>query len=187
LATEGESAWRDRQPPPKNDHSAQLAPAVAASPNITAGVADPAPRLDQEISDDLLAVLSRIQKLNRTVDPDVVDQLHDSTYRSIAQYETLDPATLVAPLRKQRAWLDELIDGCSHPAQRSRLLEVAGMTSGLLGYITVGCAHFSLARAYCQEAYQLGEYARDGNLAAWARGLQSFCEYYAGRFDKALH
>ncbi|MET8776600.1 hypothetical protein ABZV58_16455 [Nocardia sp. NPDC004654] len=61
------------------------------------------------------------------------------------------------------------------------------MTSGLLGYIAVGCAHFSLARAYCQESFQLGDYAQDSNLAAWARGLQSFCEYYAGRFDNALH
>lgn len=29
--------------------------------------------------------------------------------------------------------------------------------------------------------------AQDANLQAWARGLQSFCEYYAGQYDKALY
>ncbi|WP_280262237.1 hypothetical protein [Nocardia abscessus] len=36
------------------------------------------------------------------------------------------------------------------------------------------------------ESFQLGDYAQDNNLVAWARGLQSFCEYYAGQYDEAL-
>ncbi|WP_194828535.1 hypothetical protein [Nocardia sp. XZ_19_231] len=187
IVAEGEAAWRDRHPALGVDRSASLAPAIVPLLDITTTDAEAAALLDQGISDELLTVLNRIQKLSRTVNLDVVDQLHVSTYRSIAQYETLDPAALVAPLKKQHAWLDELIDGCSHPAQRRRLYEIASMTSGLLGYIAVGCAHFSLARAYCQESFQLGDFAQDDNLAAWARGIQSFCEYYAGRFDEALH
>ncbi|MFC8044085.1 hypothetical protein [Nocardia sp. NPDC057353] len=178
IVAEGEAAWRDR-----HAHT----PAVTPPPDIATADAEAALRPDQGVSDELLTVLGRIRKLSRTLDLDVIDQLHDSTYRSIARYETLDVAALVAPLEKQRAWLEELIDGCSHPAQRSRLSRIAGMTSGVLGYIAVGCARISLARAYCQESFQLSDYAHDDDLAAWARGLQSFCEYYAGRFDKALH
>ncbi|MGQ4618108.1 hypothetical protein [Nocardia sp. R7R-8] len=175
IVAEGEAAWRDRHQAPRHDRLAELVEAEATA------------SADQGVTDELLTVFTRIQNLSRTVDPDLVDQLRDGVFRSIAQYETLDPAALVAPLRKQRAWLDELISECGRPAQRSQLFGIASMTSGLLGYIAVGCANFSLARAYCQESYQLGDYAQDNNLAAWARGLQSFCEYYAGRFQKALH
>ncbi len=187
IVAEGEAAWRDRHRALENNRTEQLAPAAASPLDVTLGDPDTPAPLDFGISDELLTVLSRLQKLNRTIDLDVFDQLYDSTYRTIAQYEILDPAILVAPLRNQRAWLDELIDDCGHPATRSRLYEVASMTSGLLGYIGVGCAQFSLARAYCQESYLLGDYAQDDNLAAWARGMQSFCEYYAGRFAEALH
>ena len=56
----------------------------------------------------------------------------------------------------------------------------------MLGYVAVGHGGFPLARAYCLEAFQLGDFAGNANLQAWARGLQSFCEYYAGRYDEAL-
>ncbi|MFX0578399.1 hypothetical protein [Nocardia nepalensis] len=187
IVAEGEPAWRDRHRATGDDRSAEIAPAAATPLGVAVRETEAVTPPDQGVTDELITVLSRIQKLSRTVDPDIIDQLHDSTHLSIARYETLDPAALVAPLRKQRTWLDELIGECGHPAQRSQLFGIASMTSGLLGYIAVGCAHFSLARAYCQESYQLGDYAQDHNLAAWARGLQSFCEYYAGRFDKALH
>lgn len=186
IVAEGEAAWRDRHPAAGNGRAAPGVPAIATPADIDDDV-DAAAPADQGITEELLMVLGRIQRLSRTTSPDIVDQLRDSTYLSIARYETLDPAALAAPLRKQRAWLDELIDDCGHPSTRNRLYEIASMTSGLLGYIAVGCAHFSLARAYCQESYQLGDYAQDDNLATWARGLQSFCEYYAGRFDMALH
>jgi hypothetical protein len=67
------------------------------------------------------------------------------------------------------------------------LFEIAAAASGLLGYIAVGRGEFPLARAYCAEAFQLSDFAQDFNLQAWARGLQSFCEYYARRYDEALH
>jgi hypothetical protein len=57
----------------------------------------------------------------------------------------------------------------------------------VLGYLAVGRAEFPVARAYCLEAFKLGEFIADTNIQAWARGLQSFCEYYAGRYDKALN
>lgn len=35
-------------------------------------------------------------------------------------------------------------------------------------------------------ARELVDLAQNANLQAWARGLQSFCEYYAGRYEDAL-
>jgi len=144
------------------------------------------PRADQGTSEDLIEILSRIHKLSRSVNPEIIRQLQGSTRQSIASYETIDPSGLVPALKKQRAWLDTLLDECNHPQQRQQLFEVAGETSGLLGYIAVGSGSFSLARAYCLESFQLGDYVQDGNLKAWARGMQSFCEYYAGRYEEAL-
>lgn len=148
--------------------------------------ANQSPYPDQGVSEELIAVLARVHKLSRSMNPDVVDQLRDSTYRTITEYETLSPAGLLPALTKQRAWLEALIDECRDLQQQRQLFEIASQTSGLLGYIAVGCASFSLARAYCLESFQLSGYAEDRNLMAWARGMQSFCEYYAGRYDKAL-
>ncbi|MBF6454809.1 hypothetical protein [Nocardia cyriacigeorgica] len=89
-------------------------------------------------------------------------------------------------LRKQRVWLESLIDECGDPHQRISLFAIAGQTSGLLGYIAAGRGSSPIGRAYCLESYQLGCYAADPNLVAWARGMQSFCEYYAGRYEEAL-
>ncbi|MRH91329.1 hypothetical protein GFY24_28460 [Nocardia sp. SYP-A9097] len=139
------------------------------------------------MTEELITVLSRVHKLSRSVNPEIIAQLQLSTLQSIAGYETVDdPSELVPALMKQRAWLDELLDECGHPARRSGLFEVASETSGLLGYIAVGSGQFSLARAYCLESFQLGDYAQDPNLMGWARGMQSFCEYYAGQYVEAL-
>jgi tetratricopeptide (TPR) repeat protein len=60
------------------------------------------------------------------------------------------------------------------------------MTSGLAGYIAVGSGRFPLARAYCAEAYHLASAANDSALQAWVRATQSFCEYYAGKYQRAV-
>jgi hypothetical protein len=106
---------------------------------------------------------------------------------TVASYERLDHLNLVPVLLRQRAWVNALLEECSHPRQRQQLCEIAGAASGVLGYVAVGRGDFPLARAYCLEAFQLGDFAGDANLQAWARGLQSFCEYYAGRYDEALN
>jgi tetratricopeptide (TPR) repeat protein len=145
-------------------------------------------RVQHVTADDVIDVLIRIQKLHRgTVHPEIISQLECNLQDTIAQYERLDHSSLLPTLLKQRAWVEEILDECGHPAQRQRLLKVAGATAGVLGYLAVGRGEFPLARAYCLEAFDLGDFAQDANLQAWARGLQSFCEYYAGQYDKALH
>ncbi|WP_218719369.1 hypothetical protein [Nocardia sp. MH4] len=177
IVAEGEAVWRQRHPP------------NATKP----GVPSDAPFLSDEgqvrdspeSSSELLAVLRRVHKHSRSVNPDIIEQLQVNTLDTIARYETVDPAGLVHSLKEQRVWLDELIDECGHPKQRGELFEIASETSGLLGYISVGTGNYPLARAYCLEAFHLGENAESSNLTAWARGLQSFCEYYAGRYEQA--
>jgi len=137
--------------------------------------------------EDLVDVLGRIQKLHRgTVNPEVISQLQANAQYTVAQYEELEHSAIVPALLKQRALINELLSECSQPRQQRQLYEISGAMSGVLGYIAVGRADFALARAYTLEAFQLGDFAEDANLQAWARGLQSFCEYYAGRYDDAL-
>ena len=145
------------------------------------------PGADQGSTEDVIDVLGRIQKLNKAINPDIICQLHDDLWQTVAQYEKLYHSTLAPALLKQRAWIDAILDEYSHPKQRQQLFEIAGATSGVLGYVAVGRGEFPLARAYCLEAFQLGDFAQDTSLQAWARGLQSFCEYYAGHYDEALH
>jgi hypothetical protein len=137
-------------------------------------------------AEDVIDVLSRIQRLNRTVNPAIVEHLQANLRHTLAQYEGLDHASLNPVLVKQRRWIDSLLDECGHPRQRQQLYMTAAATAGLLGYVAVGRAAFPLARAYCLEAFQLGDFAEDTNLQAWARGLQSFCEYYAQYYREAL-
>jgi transcriptional regulator with XRE-family HTH domain len=138
--------------------------------------------------EDVLDVLSRIQERHRgTIHPEIIRQLQDYMRHTVARYEKLDHFSLVPALLKQRTWIDSLLEECSHPGQQRQLSEIAGAASGVLGYVAVGRGDFPLARAYCLEAFQLGDFAGDANLQAWARGLQSFCEYYAGRYDEALN
>jgi hypothetical protein len=138
------------------------------------------------LAEDVIDVLSRIQRLNRVVDPTIVDHLQGNLRHILAQYEGLDHASLNPVLVKQRAWIDSLLDECGHPRQRQKLFMTAAATAGLLGYIAIGRGAFPLGRAYCLEAFQLGDLAEDTNLQAWARGLQSFCEYYAQDYREAL-
>jgi hypothetical protein len=137
-------------------------------------------------AEDVIDVLSRIQRLNRTVDPTLVEHLQGNLRHMLAQYEGLDHASLNPVLVKQRAWIDSLLEECGHPRQRLQLYTIAAATAGLLGYVAVGRGAFPLARAYCLEAFQLGDFAENTNLQAWARGLQSFCEYYAQDYREAL-
>jgi hypothetical protein len=45
---------------------------------------------------------------------------------------------------------------------------------------------FGLARSYCLEALQIADLIGQRDLAAWVRGTQSLCEYYAGNYQAAL-
>lgn len=180
IVAEGETVWRNRHL--ASARRSQTEDARADTSDDGGLTADG----DHGTTTDLLAVLRRVHKLSRTIDPDVVEQLQTSTLHMIANYETVDPSDLIPSLKEQRDWLDELIDECSHPKQRGELFEIASETSGLLGYIAVGTGNYPLARAYCLEAFHLGDNAQNTNLTAWARGLQSFCEYYAGRYGRAL-
>jgi transcriptional regulator with XRE-family HTH domain len=138
-----------------------------------------------ETAEDVIDVLRRVRDHDRSVDPEVILLLQENMQYYVTGYETLDHASIAAVLVKQRAWTEALVSKCHHGPQRRNLHEVAAGTCGLLGYIAVGRGDFPLARAYCLEAFQLGELARRPDLQAWARGTQSFCEYYAGRYDKA--
>ncbi|MER5647899.1 helix-turn-helix transcriptional regulator [Streptosporangium sp. NPDC002524] len=142
--------------------------------------------LGERTTEDVSDVLRRIHKMNKAVAPEVIRQLRGNLQRIVSRYERFDHSDLVPALLDQRSWLDELIGECNHPRERQQLFEIASGTSGLLGYIAVGRGKFPLARAYCAEAFQLGDFAQDSNLQAWARGLQSFCEYYAQDYDEAL-
>ncbi|WP_431972300.1 hypothetical protein [Nocardia sp. bgisy134] len=191
IVAEGEAAWRIRhQRPARRPTDGSATPAdddMISMPRTRDKEASESSPSYQGISEELITILARVHKLSRSINPEIIRQLQSITCESIAQYETVDPSELVPALEKQRVWLDQLIDECGHPGQRGRLFEIACETSGLLGYVAVGCGNFSLARAYCLESFQLGEHAQDNTLLAWARGLQSFCEYYAGQYDRALH
>ncbi|WP_219461760.1 helix-turn-helix domain-containing protein [Nonomuraea rhizosphaerae] len=141
---------------------------------------------NSEASEDVTDVLSRIHRMNRTVDPEIIRQLRGNLREIILRYDHLDHSALVPALLRQRTLADTLLDECSHPRERQELFEIASGTSGILGYIAVGRGRFPLARAYCAEAFQLGDFAQTSDLQAWARGLQSFCEYYARNYDEAL-
>jgi transcriptional regulator with XRE-family HTH domain len=144
------------------------------------------PRQSPGPTEDVIDVLERIRTLSRRVDPEIVRHLHENTRETVARYETLDHSDLVPAMTKQRIWLDSLLNESAGTRQRQQLFEIAGTTSGILGYVAVGRGEFPLARAYCLEAFQLGDAAQNRDLQAWARGMQSFCEYYAGRYDEAL-
>ncbi|MFF0527525.1 hypothetical protein ACFYT3_03965 [Nocardia amikacinitolerans] len=190
IVAEGEAAWRIRhQPPARRRPYEREAPGddkTAGASRIMGEGASESLRREKGVGEELTAILARVHKLSRSIDPEIIEQLHSCTRQSIAGFETIDPSELVPALEKQRVWLDQLIDECGHPRQRGQLFEIACETSGLLGYVAVGRGNSSLAHAYCLESYQLAEHAQDDNLVAWARGLQSFCEYYAGQYDRAL-
>jgi transcriptional regulator with XRE-family HTH domain len=62
-------------------------------------------RLQQAATDDVVDVLSRIQRLRKgAVHPEIISQLEGNIQDTIAQYERLDHSSLLPTLLKQRAW-----------------------------------------------------------------------------------
>jgi transcriptional regulator with XRE-family HTH domain len=143
---------------------AELVPGIRAAETDSPAVSP----VGQETSEDTADVLRRLRRLSSPVDPEMVGYLQNGLDRAIAEYETADHRSLAQVMVKQRGLIDHVLDQCHNSEQRRRLYRVAGGTSGLLGYLAVGRGDFPLA------------------LRAWARGTHSFCEYYAGRYDKAL-
>ncbi|MBF6465715.1 hypothetical protein IU427_11090 [Nocardia beijingensis] len=190
IVAEGEAAWRRRHQSPGWRSPRSIAAPVHGEPistgQVDSGTTSEPPLPGQGASEELSAVLARVDHLSRSVNAEILEQLESNTLQCIDRFETSDPAELVPALQQQRLWLAALIEECGLPRQRNKLFEIASETSGLLGYITVGQGNFSLARAYCLESFHLGDHAGNNDLVAWARGLQSFCEYYAGQYDKAL-
>ncbi|MCX0269913.1 helix-turn-helix domain-containing protein [Nocardia zapadnayensis] len=137
-------------------------------------------------SDELLDVLRRIHKITAAVDREIVERLASRVHAVIEDYEALDGAQLVDGLVEQRQLIDTLAENCGDIRERRRLYEIAAQTSGLLGFVNVGFGNFELSRAYCYEAFQLGSVVQSPGLQAWARGMQSYCEYYSGRYRDAL-
>jgi hypothetical protein len=137
---------------------------------------------EESISD----VLARIQNLTRSVDGSMVAHVRDTTHHMVEGYESLSHATATPVLLAQRRQIDTILAGTNRTEQRRELFRAAGGTSGLLGYIAVGRGDFALARAFCAEAYALFDLTGAAELKCWARGLQSFCEYYAGDYPSAL-
>jgi transcriptional regulator with XRE-family HTH domain len=167
-------------------------PPEEIAPSISAKALAPTPSASNpshtRYHEDAAVILARVEELgNGVVDPEVIESARTGVQHAVAEYERLDHAALAPALLKQRAGIDASLANCTQPRQREQLLEMAGVTSGLLGYIAVGRSDFPVARAYCLEAFQLGEFTQQMTLQAWSRGLQSFCEYYAGRYNQALH
>jgi hypothetical protein len=189
LGIDESELWPQTAPPaPRQEIPEASRPGMRNSDGL-AGVNTEAfsPEQRYDVPEDVTDVLRRIQKTyGSSIHPDITRQLRDNMRHTLVHYENLDHRSLFPALRKQRAWIESLLGECGHPAQRKELFEIAGATSGVLGYVAVGSGDFSLARAYCLEAFQLGDFADNANLQAWARGLQGFCEYYAGRYDDAL-
>jgi tetratricopeptide (TPR) repeat protein len=137
--------------------------------------------------ENVSAIFARVRKLqSRSVGTSALSVLEASVDDFVERYEHEGPKPLVAPLVKQRQALDMMIEECAHPVERLRLYRLAGRTSGLLAYMAVNRSRYSIARAYCSEAFALAEYANDHELQAWVRGTQSFCEYYAGDYQAAV-
>lgn len=145
-------------------------------------VSDGPPNNGEDVAD----VLRRIDRLSRAADPAIVDQLGETVLDYISQYERYDHSESLPVLLKIREWVDVLLGECCNAGQRQELFRIATGASGLLGYLAVGRGNFRLSRAYCMEAFKLAEFALDSNLQAWARGLQSFCEYYARNYRESL-
>ena len=144
-----------------------------------------APVVPGAASEDVADVLARVRRLTR-VGADELSCLELGVADVVDRYESDGPVALGPMLIEQRRGLESAIDECRSPAQRRRLFRVAGQVSGLLAYMAVNRSRYVLARAYCAEAAHLGTFAEDGDLLAWVKGTESFCEYYAGDYRKAV-
>jgi transcriptional regulator with XRE-family HTH domain len=150
----------------------------------TAGTPSLSRFVDEEDAADILARLQRITP--QRVNDDVLLLIQGRLDDVVRDYEDLNLTKLTRSLVKQRQWIGELLDNARLPRERQRLYTLASRTSGLLGYAAVNQGRFSLARAYCTEAFHLGDFAGDAELQSWARGTQSFCEYYAGNYEESV-
>lgn len=138
-------------------------------------------------AEEIVDVLARIRRMEQgRVGVDTLQCLDLAIVDFVDRHERVGPAPLVRPLASQRKTLESLIDDCRNSAQRAQLLRLAGQTSGLLAYMATTRERFALARAYGMEAFHLAADAEDDELSAWIRGTQSFCEYYAGDYRKAV-
>ena len=89
-----------------------------------------------------------------------MDQLDDLSELVVEEYETAGPTVLAPRVVRQRRQVEELLGGRQPPRQRQRLHVAAAKLSGLLGYMAVNLGKFPLAKAYCTEAFQLGDLVR---------------------------
>jgi transcriptional regulator with XRE-family HTH domain len=136
---------------------------------------------------DLMDVGARLRFFaTPTAHASLIDYLDDFVEDCVESYEARGPAVLMPLIVRQRREVQTHIERW-HPARdRNRLLRVAGRLSGLAGYMAVNLGDFRLARAHCTEAFTLAQIAEDHDLAAWVRGTQSLCAYYAGDHRLAL-
>lgn len=151
---------------------------------------EPAPsgasNLQQNGMEDPSEIYARIHRLGGTpVRDDILVGLQSTIHDIAQQYEGQEKASLATALIRQRRWIETLIQESRHPRQRQTLYRLASQTSGILGYMAVNQGKFTLARAYGIEAFELGEYGGSPDMQAWARGTQSFCEFYAGDYIAA--
>lgn len=138
-------------------------------------------------TEEIIDVMARIRQLEQgRIGAETLDCLTLAVDDFVERYEKLGPVPLIRPLTDQRTALEGLIRECRSSSQRQQLIRLAAQTTGFLAYIAVNRERYSLARAYCTEALHLAVYAEDNDLRAWIKGTQSFCEYYAGEFHKAL-
>ncbi|WP_239312306.1 hypothetical protein, partial [Frankia sp. Cj3] len=115
-----------------------------------------------------------------------LDYLDGFVEDCVVSYEARGPAALMPLVVRQRKGVQALVEGWQLPRDRIQLLRSAGRLSGLAGYMAVNLGDFPLARAYCVEAFTLALAVEDADLAAWVRGTESLCAYYAGDYRLAL-
>ncbi|WP_322747956.1 MULTISPECIES: hypothetical protein [unclassified Frankia] len=121
-----------------------------------------------------------------TVHTSLLDYLDNFIGVCVHSYEARGPAAMMLHVTRQRRWVQTLVEGWQLPRDRQRLLGIAARLSGLAGYMAVNLGDFPLARAYCAEAFTIAVAVDDSDLAAWVRGTESLCEYYAGDYRLAL-
>jgi len=142
---------------------------------------------DGDRPDSVEEISRRVEALRATsVSAEVLAELDALVSAIPIEYEATGPGALAPRVLTQRRRVHDLLKGRQPPRQRGRLYEIAGQLSGALGYMAVNAGRFELARAYCQEALHVAELLDDRSLAAWVRGSQSLCEYYAGDYQAAL-
>ncbi|MEV6598827.1 helix-turn-helix transcriptional regulator [Actinoplanes sp. NPDC051346] len=136
-------------------------------------------------SEDIIDVAARVHRLTSAIDFQIVAAVGENLDNLISEYESAKHSELTQLLVKQRRWIDGITERCQGAVKR-QLYQMSAKTAGLLGYVSTGRGDFPLARSYCIEASYLADFAHDDELKAWVRGMQSFCEYYAGNYKLAL-